>query len=150
MNVIANSTATSQSMTAKSSLEATVVVLGRFLFAAIFIASAPMHFSQTMIDMAASRGVPLASIAVPAAGLLELVAGLSILFGYRAKIGAWGLVLFLVPVTVMMHPFWASPDKEAMTLQLTMFMKNLSLVGAALLITQFGSGPISLDTRRAA
>lgn len=150
MNVTANSTATNQSILTKSSSGTAVVVLGRILFAAIFIASAPMHFSQTMIDMAASRGVPLASIAVPAAGLLELAAGLSILLGYRAKLGAWALVLFLVPVTVMMHPFWAATDPEAMSLQLTMFMKNLSLIGAALLITQFGAGPMSLDDRQSA
>jgi putative oxidoreductase len=150
MNVIANPPATSQSLAAKSSLNPTVVVFGRLLFAAIFIASAPMHFSQTVIDLAATRGVPLASIAVPAAGLLELAAGLSILLGYRAKLGAWALVLFLVPVTMMMHPFWAAPDNETMALQLTMFMKNLSLIGGALLITQFGSGPMSLDARRTA
>lgn len=103
-----------------------------------------------MIDMAASHGVPLASIAVPASGLLALAGGLSILLGSRAKLGAWALVAFLLPVTVMMHPFWAAPDKEAMALQLTMFMKNLSLIGGALLITQFGAGPMSLDARQQA
>ena len=150
MNVIANSTATAQGSLERSSPCAAVVVLGRVLFAAIFITSAPMHFSQTTIDMAASHGVPLATIAIPASGLLELAGGLSILLGYRAKLGAWALVLFLVPVTLMMHQFWAAPNQEAMALQLTMFMKNLSLIGAALLITQFGAGPMSIDARRAA
>jgi putative oxidoreductase len=28
-----------------------------------------------------------------------------------------------------------------------MFMKNVALLGGALLITQFGSGPLSLDAR---
>lgn len=148
-NSTSESTANSQSLRAETTLNAKVVVLGRILFAAIFIASAPMHFSQTMIGMASSLGVPLASIAVPAAGLLELAAGLSILLGYRAKLGAWALLLFLTPVTLMMHPFWAAPDQEAMALQLTMFMKNLSLMGGALLITQFGAGPMSFDARRA-
>ncbi len=148
--MIAKSTATTQDTKAEGSVSAAVVVLGRFLFAAIFIASAPMHFSQEAIGIASAHGLPLASIAVPASGLLELVAGLSILLGYRAKLGAWALVLFLVPVTLMMHQFWAAPDKEAMALQLTMFMKNLSLIGGALLITQFGSGPMSLDARHKA
>lgn len=148
--MIANSAATATGIQASSSQNAAVVVTGRILFAAIFIASAPMHFSRTMIDMAASHGVPLASIAVPASGLLALAGGLSILLGSRAKLGAWALVAFLLPVTVMMHPFWAAPDKEAMALQLTMFMKNLSLIGGALLITQFGAGPMSLDARQQA
>jgi len=33
-------------------------------------------------------------------------------------------------------------------LQMTMFMKNMAMLGGALLITQFGSGPWSLDSRR--
>lgn len=147
--MIANTSAT-RGIEAEVSPSAAVVVLGRLLFAAIFIASAPMHFSQETIDMATSRGVPLASLAIPASGLLELAGGLSILLGYRAKLGAWALVLFLVPVTLMMHQFWAAPNQEAAAIQLAMFMKNLSLIGGALLITQFGSGPMSLDTRRAA
>ena len=148
--MIANPIARAESVTKGSSISAAVVVLGRLLFAAIFIASASMHFSKDMIEMAAAHGVPLASIAVPASGLLALAGGLSILLGYHAKLGAWAIVLFLVPVTLTMHPFWAAPGKEAMALQLTMFMKNLSLIGGALLITQFGAGPMSLDERRAA
>lgn len=148
--MVANSTIRAAGVTRDKAVSATVVVLGRLLFAAIFIASAPMHFSQKMIDMAASQGVPLASIAVPASGLLALAGGLSILLGYRAKLGAWALLLFLLPVTLMMHRFWSAPDKDAMTLQMTMFMKNLALIGGALLITQFGAGPMSLDNRRKA
>ncbi|MCW5935959.1 MAG: DoxX family protein [Fimbriimonadaceae bacterium] len=136
--------------TKDEAVNAAVVLAGRFLFSAIFVASAPMHFSQRMIDMAASHGVPLAAIAVPASGLLSLAGGLSILLGYRARLGAWALVLFLLPVTLMMHQFWAVADTEAATLQLTMFMKNLALIGGALLITQFGSGPMSLDQCRQA
>jgi len=29
-----------------------------------------------------------------------------------------------------------------------MFMKNISMLGGALLISQFGAGPLSLDARR--
>lgn len=130
-------------------LEGAVAVLGRFLFSTIFLVSGPLHFSKETIDMAATHGVPLASIAVPASGLLALFGGLSILFGWRARLGAWALVIFLVPATLMMHRFWAETDPEAMRLQLTMFLKNLSLIGAALLISQFGAGPVSLDTRQA-
>ena len=74
--------------------------------------------------------------------------GLSILFGYKAKIGAWMLVLFLVPVTFMMHRFWGVSDPQAAQMQMIMFMKNISILGGALLITQFGAGPVSFDARR--
>jgi putative oxidoreductase len=124
-----------------------VTVLGRFLFALIFLMSGPRHFMHQTIAYAASQGVALASIAVPLSGLIAIVGGLSILLGYRAKLGAWLLILFLIPVSIMMHPFWKATDPMAMQIQMAMFMKNVSMVGAALLITQLGSGPFSLDAR---
>ena len=121
------------------------VLLGRVLYASIFIMAAPNHFSKGTIAFAAGQGVPLAAIAVPLSGVLALLGGLSIILGYRARIGAWLLVLFLVPVTIMMHNFWAVADPAAAGIQQIMFMKNLSMLGAALMIAHFGSGPLSLD-----
>jgi putative oxidoreductase len=99
------------------------------------------------IAYAASRGVPLASLAVPFSGLLALAGGLSILLGYRARIGAWLIVLFLVGVTPMMHNFWSVTDSKMYQMQMVMFMKNVSMLGGALVISQLGSGPWSLDSR---
>jgi putative oxidoreductase len=100
------------------------------------------------IAYAASQGVPLASIAVPFSGLLALAGGLSILLGYRARIGAWLIVLFLVGVTPMLHNFWTVTDPMMYQMQMVMFMKNVSMLGGALVISQLGSGPWSLDSRR--
>jgi putative oxidoreductase len=102
---------------------------------------------SSTIAYAAAQGAPMASIAVPFSGLLAILGGLSILLGFRAKIGAWFIVLFLAGVTPMMHKFWAVSDPMMAQMQMIMFMKNLSMLGGALLITQFGSGPWSLDSR---
>jgi putative oxidoreductase len=125
-----------------------IVLLGRFLFAAIFVMSGPRHFMSQTIAYAASQGVPMASIAVPFSGVLALVGGLSILLGYRAKIGAWLIALFLVLITPMMHKFWGVADPMTQQIQMIMFFKNASMLGAALVITQLGSGPWSLDSRK--
>jgi putative oxidoreductase len=125
-----------------------IVLLGRFLFVLIFLLSAPMHFSSPIIAYAAAQGVPLASIAVPLSGVIALAGGLSILLGYRAKIGAWLLIVFLAAVTPMMHNFWAVSDPMAHQMEFILFMKNVSMLGGALLVTQLGSGPWSLDARR--
>jgi|SRR5271165_4334711 len=127
---------------------AAVVVLGRFFFALIFLPAGANHFSRQTIGFAASQGVPLASIAVPLSGVLAIAGGLSILLGYRAKLGAWLLVLFLVPVTLMMHKFWLVQDPMMAQIQMILFMKNVSMLGGALLISQFGPGRFSLDARR--
>ena len=144
-----NPTLSARPQTTSISLEGAgpVALLGRFLFVLIFLMSSPMHFSRQTIAYAASQGVPLASIAVPFSGVLALAGGLSILLGYRAKIGAWLLILFLAAVTPMMHNFWTVADPMMHQMQFIMFMKNLSMLGGALFISQSGAGPWSLDAR---
>jgi len=124
------------------------VLLGRVLFAAIFIVAAFGHFSEQTIRYAAQQGVPLAGLLVPIAGLISLAGGVSVLLGYHARFGAGLLVLFLVPVTFTMHAFWKATDPMMAQIQQAMFLKNLALLGTALLVIHFGAGPLSLDQRR--
>ena len=125
-----------------------VVLLGRLLFAVIFVMAGANHFNKQTIGYAASQGVPLAAIAVPLSGVLAIAGGLSILLGYRARLGAWLIVLFLVPISLMMHKFWTVTDPVMAQIQMILFMKNVSMLGGALLVSQFGAGPFSLDARR--
>ena len=144
-----NSIAISKDVGAISSWQGAVVVLGRFLFALIFLMAGANHFNKQTIGYAASHGVPLAAIAVPLSGVLAIAGGLSSLLGYRAKLGAWLIVLFLVPVSLMMHKFWTVTDPMMAQIQMILFMKNVSMLGGAVLISHFGAGPFSLDARRA-
>jgi len=121
--------------------------IGRILFSLIFIHAALGHFEPGTVAYAAASGVPFANFLVPASGLLALVAGLSIATGYRARWGAAGIIAFLVPVTLSMHKFWAVSDPMMAQLQQVMFMKNVSLIGAALFILYAGAGALSLDAR---
>jgi putative oxidoreductase len=123
-----------------------LVPIGRVLFALIFVASIVGHFSSTEVTEAAAHGVPLASVLVPLAGVIALLGGLSVMLGYRARFGALLLLVFLVPVTLIMHKFWGLPDPQMAMMQRIHFMKNLSLIGGCLLIIYFGSGPYSLDS----
>ena len=121
-----------------------IILVGRLMFALIFILAAPRHFSHEGIQHAADLGVPMARLLVPLSGVMALLGGLSIALGYKAPLGAWLLVGFLVPVTFMMHGFWKQADPVTVHVQQAMFVKNLAMLGAALLITQLGSGPFSL------
>jgi putative oxidoreductase len=132
----------------RSGVSRYIPLAGRILFTALFVIAAPMHFSQSEIGYAKAAGVPAANLLVPASGLLALAGALSILLGFQTKLGAWLLILFLVPVTLAMHNFWAVHDPMMAQIQMAMFMKNVSILGGALLISQFGSGPLSLDARR--
>jgi putative oxidoreductase len=125
-----------------------IVLLGRILYSLIFLNSGIFHFSGDAIGYASSQGVPMASVLVPLSGIMAIAGGLSIVLGYKARWGAWIIVAFLIPVTFMMHAFWKVTDPAMQQMQMSMFMKNISMLGAALLITWFGSGPLSIDARR--
>lgn len=148
MATITATPARTESFTQASATSGPLILLGRVLFGLIFVLAGPNNFSSQTIAYAASHGVPLASFVVPFSGLLAILGGLSILLGYRAKIGAWFIALFLIGVTPMMHNFWVVSDPMAHQMQFIMFMKNVSMLGGALLISQLGAGPWSLDSRQ--
>lgn len=124
-----------------------IVLLGRIFYSAIFVISSFTHFFPSTVNYAKLHGVPYANILVPAAGVIALLGGLSVLLGYKARLGALLLVIFLVPTTIMMHNFWGESDPIMANLQKIMFLKNLSMLGGALLIMAFGSGPLSLSKK---
>ena len=92
--------------------------LGRILYVLIFFMTVS-NFKQPAISHAEAAGVPLASIAVPLSGVIAIAGAL-------------------------MHAFWKETDPQTAAMQRAMFLKNVSMLGAALLITQLGSGPLSL------
>src|SRR2546428_12460508 len=101
-----------------------LVLAGRVLYAAIFIASALGHFSRAEIGYAAHQGVPLANVLVPLSGLLALAGGLSVALGYRAKLGAWLLGLFLIPLPAPMPNFLAVQDPMKAPIHPAITFKN--------------------------
>lgn len=124
--------------------------IGRAAFVLPFLWFSPLRVLEGSIAYAGGQGVPLPQVLVPLAGVISPAGGLSVLLGYRARLGAWLLVLFLVPAMLFMHRFWTIRDPAIAEMQLGFFMGNLSRVGAALFIVCVGAGPLSLDARGAA
>ncbi len=123
--------------------------LGRTLFALIFVASGLSHFSRQTIGYAASQGVPYAGFFVPLAGVIAILGGLGVALGFQTRVAALLLVIFLVPVTFKMHAYWAAHDAMTAMNQRIHFMKNVSMLGAALFLLAVGGGPLSVDRSRA-
>lgn len=111
-----------------------VVLIGRILFAALFLGSAFGHLTQTdaMAGYAQAKRVPAARAAVIGSGLLILVGGLMVLLGVWADLGALLLVPFLVATAVLMHGPWTVTDPEEKQTEQVQFFKDLGLAGAAL------------------
>jgi putative oxidoreductase len=68
---------------------------------------------------------------VPLSGIIALIGGLCVLFGFQTRLGAGLLVIFLVPVTLVMHNFWSAPDPKTHQIETAMFITNVTMLGSA-------------------
>ena len=123
------------------------LLLGRLGLGLIFILSALGKFKTfggiaTML--AEQKHLPAATLLLGVAVFLEVAGGLSVLAGFKTRIGAVLLIIFLVPVTLVMHNFWAFQGAEQMN-QMANFLKNVSIGGGLLLLHASGPGKYSVD-----
>lgn len=111
-------------------------LLGRVLFGGFFIMNGWNHFAKLamMKGYTASKGVPMPAVAVVVTGLMLALGGLSILFWWYLTIGAWLLIIFLIPAAFIFHDFWKVTDPQQKMMQMLMFMRNIALVGALLIL----------------
>lgn len=101
-----------------------------------FIYQGMNHFfhANYLAGYAASKGVPFPKVAVIAAGVTFTIAGIS-LTGWIAPIIGLGLaILTLIPITTMMHNYWAISDPQHRATEQITFMKNFAIVASLLLI----------------
>ena len=120
--------------------------VGRVLLSAIFLSAGAMKLLDWnhTADLMASKGLPLVPLLLPLAALTELIAGLSLLLGWHARLGALALFLFLIPTTLVFHNFWAVTGPEQQN-QMQHFLKNLAIMGGLLVVVGLGPGRCSLD-----
>lgn len=111
-------------------------LIGRIVVFLFFLFNGYNHLArvQMMSAYAASKGVPAASFFVVVTGIQILVGGVMVLLGWYLWIGALILVLFLVPVALIMHNFWAVKDEQAKMMELVQFNKNLAIAGSLLMV----------------
>lgn len=113
-----------------------LLLIARILFAAIFLYSGIGHMTNTaqMAEYAASKNVPTPKAAVFLSGVMIFLGGLSITVGYWVQIGAWLIIIFLIPTAFIMHNFWSVDDPMDRQNEQIHFMKDLGMAGAAFII----------------
>ncbi len=125
--------------------------LACFLVALIFIMSGVgklFGFTQTA-GMMESVGFPLPSFFLVGAILLEIIGGVLLLVGYKARWASLALIVFLIPATLIFHATnLANPAEGQM--QMINVLKNLAILGALIKFVADGAGAYSLDNRLAA
>ena len=111
-------------------------LIGRILFAALFLGSAYGHFTKTsaMTGYAQYKKLPLAKPSVLLSGLVFLLGGISIALGFYGVYGALAIAIVLVTISFIFHDFWTIEDAEAKQTEQLAFNKDMALAGAALVI----------------
>jgi putative oxidoreductase len=124
---------------------------GRFLITLLFLRSAFHKITgfTAVSGLMAKKGMPFAEVFLVAAIVLEVAGALMILLGWRARLGAFLLAVFLVPATLIFHDFWAVDPAQAIN-QANHFYKNVTILGALVFIMAMGPGPLSLKPGDAA
>ena len=114
----------------------------RICLCLIFLKAGISHilgFNST-VEMMTNNGLPLANILLIFTVIFQILGGISLLLGYKVKIGSILLIIFLIPATLVFHnPLLDSSEING-------FLKNIGLIGGLLMIIYSGAGALSLDS----
>ena len=108
-------------------------LIGRAIFGGYFLYNGINHFvhKDQMSGYASAKGVPKADVAVQASGAMMILGGLSLLTGYKPRLGSAAIATFLAGVTPSMHRFWSEQNPQQRQNEMINFMQNVALIGAA-------------------
>jgi putative oxidoreductase len=127
-----------------------VTLAGRILMSVVFLLSGVMKLAaySQVVGYAASKGLPMAGVAIAIAAAVEVLGGIAILAGFQTRIAAWVLFVYLIPTSLVFHNFWTM---QGMAQQDNMihFLKNISIMGGLLILAANGAGGASVDASRA-
>jgi len=116
-------------------------LIGRIFLGSIFFFTAVnkiLYFPKTLIRMEEHGMTFMTKWLLLAAIFLTLFGSVLLFIGYRVKLAAFTLILFLIPATLFFHLDFH--DK----IQQIQFMKNLTILGGLFMVMSHGSGRYSV------
>ncbi|WP_430389879.1 DoxX family protein [Dyella sp. 20L07] len=140
-STVASSNATTSTTTSGITLRDTAELGGRILLSSLFVLSGLSKIGAYAATMAYMSALGVPGILLPAVIATELLGGLAIAFGWKTRVAAFLLAGFSLLTALVFH------NNLADQIQMIMFMKNVSITGAFLLLTVHGAGRISLDSK---
>jgi uncharacterized membrane protein YphA (DoxX/SURF4 family) len=133
-------------------------LIGRLLFVAIFLISGiqkliaisataaviegkvtiPAALSDLAASAQAATGLTPYELLAIAAGLVEIVFPLLIIFNIATRFSALVMFVFVAVATYLMHDFWNATDAAAQSANMIEALKNLSIMGGFLILMVLG------------
>lgn len=125
------------------------LLLARVLIAALFIWLGLGKFVawDAYSTYMASKGMTFVPYFQVLFGAIELICGLSLVLGYKTRLAAAVLILYLIPVTYIFHDFWNLAEGEEKMEQIFVFLSNLAIMGGLLSLVTVGPGSWAIDRK---
>lgn len=126
----------------------TLALVGRVLLALLFLDSGYGKiggFAGT-VGYIGSKGLPMPEVLAAGALAVELIGGILLVIGWKARWAALALAVFTLLATFLFHNYWTMPAAQQM-MQKLMFLKNLGITGGLLFVAAYGAGRFSVDRR---
>jgi putative oxidoreductase len=101
---------------------------------------------QGNVQYMSTRHLPMIPVLLVAAMVVEVGGSICLITGYRAREAAFIMFLYMIPLTLLFHNYWAASGMLAAT-QETHFRKNLAIMGGLLLLAYAGPGRWSLGEK---
>lgn len=122
-----------------------LILIGRILFSLIFIGAGIGHLADAegSSRYADSREAPSGGIAIRGSGVLIAAGGLGVLLGVWMDLAALGLAVYCLLTALLVHHFWTDEPSD-LPIEMAMFMKNVSMAGAGLMIFALSAGGVEM------
>jgi putative oxidoreductase len=130
-----------------SFVESLAPLLGRFVLAGYFLSQAyryALDWNNTAI-LLSMRNMPLPAVVLAAAVAAIVLGSVSLLLGFRTRIGALVLFAIMLAVTVTLHNFWHIRAPIARNADYDLFARNIAIAGGLLILIGLGAGRFALD-----
>ena len=124
-----------------NNLQVFAAPVGRVLISLMFVMTGLMKIGSYagMQAYMESKGVPGALL--PLVIVTEVFGGIAVMVGWQTRLAAFALAGFCLLSGVIFHADFSDQ------VQMTMFLKNISIAGGFLLLVAMGPGAYAIDNR---
>jgi uncharacterized membrane protein YphA (DoxX/SURF4 family) len=111
-------------------------LVGRLLVTLIFATSAisKIRAWDGNVQYMTSKHMPMIPVLLTCALVVEALGSLCLITGFKARLAAGVMFLYMFPVTFLLHDFMS-----------THFQKNIGIMGGLLMIAAYGAGRLAID-----